>query len=66
MATDSDRPLIALLHASLEEKRGVTIYFPGGSIAGRVTRLTEDAVEAVSQQHDRIAVRLDQVVAVAM
>lgn len=65
--TDHDHdPILALLQTSLNEKRGVTIHFPGGSVGARVTRITGGAVEGTSQQFERIVVRLEHVIAVTM
>jgi len=59
--------ILDVLQLSLKEKKGVTFFLPGQTIAGIVTKVVEtEAVEARSQTYSRIVIRLDQVQAVAM
>ena len=56
-----------LLTASRDSKKGVVVYFNGGSIGGLVTAIAADGVvEMRSQQYTKILVRMDAVQAVAM
>jgi hypothetical protein len=56
-----------LFELSQKEKRGLTFYVKGQTIAGIVTKLIgEDAVEVRNQTFSRIVIRLDQIDAVAV
>jgi len=55
-----------LFQLSMKEKRGITFFLPGQAIAGVVTKVDAEAVEARSQTHSRIIIRLDQILAVAI
>ena len=56
----------ALLQESLAQKFGLVFYLRGQTIAGVVTRITdENVVEVRNQEHDRIIIRLDAVDAIA-
>jgi len=51
---------------SLKEKKGLTFYVNGQTIAGAVTRfIGEDAVEVKNREFGRIVIRLDRIDAVA-
>jgi hypothetical protein len=55
-----------LLEMSLNEKRGLTFFIKGQTIAGIVTKIIDsETVEARSQMYGRIIIRLDQVDALA-
>ena len=57
----------ALLERSLVEKRGLTFFINGQTVAGVVTEfLGDDAVAAYSQTYSRIIIRLDKIDAVAI
>ena len=56
-----------LIELSLNEKRGVTIYFNAQSIAGVVVNITgSEALELRNQMFSRIIVRLEMIEAVAI
>jgi hypothetical protein len=56
-----------LIELSLNEKRGLTVYFNGQSIAGVVTNIIGgEAIELRNQTFGRIVVRLETVEAVAV
>jgi len=55
-----------ILKASMNDKKGVQVFVSGHAIAGVVTGISEDILEMRSREYSRIAVRLDQVAAVAM
>ena len=56
-----------LIELSLNEKRGVTVYFNGQSIAGVVVNITgSEALELRNQTFRRIIVRLETIEAVAI
>jgi hypothetical protein len=56
-----------LLEMSLKEKKGLTFYVNGQTIAGGVIRfIGEDAVEVKNREFGRIIIRLDRIDAVAM
>jgi len=56
-----------LIELSLNEKRGVTVYFNGQSIAGVVVNITgSEALELRNQTFSRIIVRLETIEAVAI
>jgi hypothetical protein len=50
-----------VLEASLKEKKGVVLYVRGQAVAGRVTRLSGDAVELSSRDYVRIVVRRNRI-----
>ncbi len=58
-------PFIELLELSLKERKGVVVYVKGQAVAGRVTRLSADAVELTSREFTRIVVRRDAIDGVA-
>jgi hypothetical protein len=58
-------PFQELLEASLANKRGLTFYLNGQTVAGYVTKIAERTVEARNQQHDRIILLLDRIDGVA-
>ena len=56
-----------LIELSLNEKRGLTIYFNGQSIAGVVKNIIgNEAVELRNQMFGRIILRLETIEAVAI
>ena len=58
-------PFTELLEASLKDRKGVVVYVKGQAIAGRVTRISADAVELTSREYTRIVVRRDAIDGVA-
>ncbi|HUT35394.1 MAG TPA: hypothetical protein VNE39_18040 [Planctomycetota bacterium] len=58
--------LLELLQLSMKDKKGITFFLPGQTIAGIVTKVDTEAVEARSQTYSRIIIRLDQILAVAI
>ena len=58
-------PFAELLDASLKDRKGVVVYVKGQAVAGRVTRLTADAVELTSREFTRIVIRRDAIDGVA-
>jgi len=58
-------PFMELLELSLKERKGVVVYLKGQAVAGRVTRLSADAVELTSREYTRIVVRRDAIDGVA-
>jgi hypothetical protein len=58
-------PFAELLESSLKERKGVVVYVKGQAVAGRVTRLTADAVELSSREFTRIVLRRDAIDGVA-
>ena len=56
-----------LIEQSQKEKKGLTFYIKGQTIAGVVTKVVlPDAVEVRNQTFSKIVIRLDQVDAVAI
>jgi hypothetical protein len=56
-----------MFEASRDQKRGLTIYLGGQSIAGLVVNIIEaEAIELRSQQFSRIVVCVEAIDAVAM
>jgi hypothetical protein len=56
-----------LIQVSHDEKRGLTIFIKGQTIAGIVTRIIGlDAIEVRNQTHSKIIIRLDAVDAMAI
>lgn len=54
------------LAAALQDKRGITLYVNGQTIAGAVTRIEPGQwVELRNQQYGRIIVRLDRIDGIA-
>lgn len=51
-------PMISVLKASMDGKKGVTLHVHGQSIAMIVTALSDQYVEGRNQQSSRIVVRL--------
>jgi len=63
----SSQALLELFQLSMKDKKGVTFFLPGQTIAGIVTKILDtDAVEARSQTYSRIVIRLDQILAAAI
>jgi hypothetical protein len=54
-----------LLTTSQVEKKGLTFYVKGATIAAVVTKFDDKTVEGRSQTHDKIVIRLDRVDAIA-
>lgn len=57
-SAQSGDPLLGVLKASMEGKKGVTLHVRGQSIAMIVTGITDQYVEGRNQQSSRIVVRL--------
>jgi hypothetical protein len=56
-----------LLELSQKEKRGITFFVSGQTIAGIVTQLLgSEAVEVRNQTYGKIIIRLDRVDAIAI
>ena len=56
-----------LLELSLNEKRGLTIFVKGQTIAGGVTKIIgTEAIEIRSQMYSRAVVRIESIDAVAV
>jgi FAD/FMN-containing dehydrogenase len=55
-----------ILELSLSEKKSVTVYIGGQSLAGGVVKLNGDTVELRSLEHPRIVIRLESIDAVAL
>jgi hypothetical protein len=58
-------PFTELLEASLNDRKGVVLYVKGQAIAGRVTKMSAEAVELTSREYTRIIVRRESIDAVA-
>ena len=59
--------MLALLELSANERKGLTFFLPGQSVAGVVTKVIgSELVEARSQTYSKILLRLDQVLAIAL
>jgi len=66
-ATEVPHAIEQALSAALQDKRGITLYVAGQTVAGAVTKIEPGAwVELRSQQFGRIVVRLDRIDAVAL
>jgi len=56
-----------LIELSLKEKRGLTIFIGGQTVAGIVVRVVgTDGIEVRSQTYSRLIIRLDAVEAMAL
>ena len=55
-----------LLKASLETKKGLTIYIKGQTVVGVVLKMANGAVELRNQAHSRLVVRTESIDAVAI
>jgi len=56
-----------LLELSLNEKRGLTIFVKGQTIAGGVTKIIgTEAIEIRSQMYSRAVIRIESIDAVAV
>jgi len=65
-AGDALQGIEQALNVALQEKRGITLYVNGQTIAGAVTRIEAGQwVELRSQQYGRIIVRLDRIDGIA-
>jgi len=53
--------LIAILQASQNEKKGVSLYLRGQTLAGIVVKIEGDVVELRSREFSRILVRLESI-----
>jgi len=59
-------PFSELIEWSANEKRGLTLYVNGQTVAGIVVKIGEDGtIELKSQTYSRIIVRLDSIDAIA-
>jgi hypothetical protein len=50
-----------ILKASMDGKKGITLFLKGQAIAGVVVKMGAGAVELRSQQYSRIVVRIDSI-----
>lgn len=57
-SAQSGDPMMSVLKASMEGKKGVTLHVRGQSIAMIVTAITDQYVEGRNQQSSRIVVRM--------
>jgi|GEM_PF-1140147 len=64
-ADELDPSMRALLEQSQREKRGVTVYVPGHAIPIVVTAIGSEVVEGRSQEHQRVVIDADEILAVA-
>ena len=65
-STKSPQAFQELFDYSLKEKKGLTFYIQGQTIAGVVTKMAgDDAIEVRNQTSNRIIIRLDRIDAVA-
>jgi len=65
-AADALQGIEQALHAAMTDKRGITLYVNGQTIAGAVTRIEPGQwVEMRNQQYGRMIVRLDRIDGVA-
>lgn len=69
-ATGEETPMIPssfeqMFESSRSDKKGLTLYVQGQTVAGVVTAFSDEVVEMRSQQYDRIVVRIDRIDAVA-
>jgi hypothetical protein len=55
-----------LLEASQNEKKGLTLYVKGQTVAGIVVKIAADIVELRSREYSRIAIRIESIDAIAM
>jgi hypothetical protein len=55
-----------LLEASLNDKKGITLYVKGQSIGGAVVKINGDFVELRSREFSRIVVRMEAIDGAAM
>ena len=58
-------PFQELLEFSLANKRGLTFYLNGQTVAGYVTKIGGHTVEVRNQQHDRIVILFERIDGVA-
>jgi hypothetical protein len=57
-SAQSGDPMMSVLKASMEGKKGVTLHVRGQSIAMIVTSINDNYVEGRNQQSSRIVVRM--------
>ncbi len=50
-----------LFSASREQKRSVTVFLPGATLAGLVVRIENGWIELRNQQYGRIVIRIDRI-----
>lgn len=55
-----------LFETSQRDSRGLTFFLNGQQVAGIVVRMGDGWVEAASQVHDRIVIRVEQLDGVAL
>lgn len=65
-AKDNPSMFQQILEASMNEKKGVTLWVKGQSLPGVVTKLNADSVEMRSREYSRIVVKLDSIDAAAI
>ena len=57
----------ALFEQSQKEKKGLTVFLPGHTLAIVVTAVHgTDTVEGRNQQYERVVIRVDQILALAL
>lgn len=55
-----------VLERSMQEKKGVTLFVKGQTVAGVVLKIGTDAVEMRSQMYSKIVVKLESIDAAAL
>jgi hypothetical protein len=60
-SAQSGDPMMSVLKASMEGKKGVTLHVRGQSIAMIVTSINDNYVEGRNQQSSRIVVRMSSI-----
>ena len=59
--------MTALFEQSQKEKKGLTVFLPGHTLAIVVTAVHgTDTVEGRNQQYERVVIRVDQILALAL
>ena len=67
MSKELKAKIIAMAERSKKEKKGLTLYLAGQSVALIVTELFgTEAIVGRNQQHDQVLIRLDRVLGLAM
>lgn len=56
----------SLFEKSLNEKKGITVFFEGQNISGIVTTIGAQAIELKNQTHAPIVILIDRISGVAM
>ncbi len=67
MSKELKAKIIAMAERSKKEKKGLTVYLAGQSVALIVTEVIgAEAIVGRNQQHDQVLIRLDRVLGLAM